>query len=133
MLSLFKEFNQRTALNKIDRAFGDQLERLISMIQKGKRNEEETRLWILDVIKTGLGYKNEDIETESKILGQRIDIALKSGGNVFMVIECKAATIKLNKAAINQAATYAIGLGAEWAVVTNGHRWRLVATSHKSH
>lgn len=46
-----------------------------------------------------------------------------NGEHVIAVIECKAATVTLNLAAVNQAANYAIALGAEWSVVTNGHHW----------
>lgn len=129
MLSLFSEFNKKNKIKKVGKAFKAQLGRISLLVSSGKRNEEETRRWCLDVLKSGMGYKDAEIETESKVLGQRVDIALKRSGKVFLVIECKAASIKINKAAVNQAATYAIGLGAEWAAVTNGHNWKLFHVS----
>jgi hypothetical protein len=36
-----------------------------------------------------LGYDDSEIDTEMRALNQRIDIVLKSGERVFMVIECK--------------------------------------------
>jgi predicted type IV restriction endonuclease len=128
-MQLLKNIKRRNSFKKIDKGFKSQIGRIASLVASGKRNEEETRRWCIDVLKTAMGYKDSEIETESKVLGQRVDIALKNNGKVFLVIECKAATVKLNQAAINQAATYAVGLGAEWAVVTNGHNWMLYHVS----
>lgn len=129
MLGLFKQYNRRTTEKKIDKAITAQLDRLADIIKKGERNEEETRRWVIDVLRDGLGYKNSEIETESKMLGKRADIALKKSGQIFMVIECKAASIKLTKAATRQVCAYAISVGADWAVTTNGQRWQLFHVS----
>lgn len=120
-----KKINKKSRLNKINKEFTQQIGRIAEQIAKGKRNEEETRRWCVDLLRSAMGYKDADIETELSVLGQRVDIALKNSDKVFMVIECKAATVKLGDAAINQAATYAVALGAEWAVVTNGNTWML--------
>lgn len=120
-----KKINKKSRLNKINKEFTQQIGRIATQIAKGKRNEEETRRWCVDLLRSAMGYKDTDIETELSVLGQRVDIALKDSDKVFMVIECKAATVKLGDAAINQAATYAMALGAEWTVVTNGCTWML--------
>jgi predicted type IV restriction endonuclease len=129
MIGLFKEFKTHTVENKIETAIKQQIARLVKQVESGKRNEEETRLWIIDFLKSGLGYNDQEIETEVKMLGKRADIVLKELDRIFLVIECKAANVKLTKAAINQAAAYAISVGASWAVVTNGQRWRLFHVS----
>ena len=119
------KISKKSRLNKINKEFATQIGRIATQIAKGKRNEEETRRWCVDLLRSAMGYKDSEIETELSVLGQRVDIALKKGSHVFMVIECKAATMKLNNAAICQAANYAVALGADWAVVTNGHTWML--------
>lgn len=119
------KISKKSRLNKINKEFATQIGRIATQIAKGKRNEEETRRWCVDLLRSAMGYKDSEIETELSVLGQRVDIALKKGNHVFMVIECKAATMKLNNAAICQAANYAVALGADWAVVTNGHTWML--------
>lgn len=129
MLQAFKDFARKSAEKKLDKTIKKQLERLAKLIGTGQRNEEETRRWVIDVLKDGLGYRDSDMETESKMLGKRADITLRNAGRIFMVIECKAATFKLNRAATNQVTAYAISVGAEWAVVTNGQRWRLFHVS----
>lgn len=129
MIGLLKNFATQPVEKKIEASIKKQISRLIKQVDSGKRNEEETRLWIIDFLKNGLGYTNEEIETEAKMLGRRADIVLKESDRIFLVIECKAASVKLTKAAIIQAAAYAISVGANWAVVTNGQRWRLFHVS----
>lgn len=99
--------------------------RLRSIIKKGERNEEETRLWVRDFLKDALGYTNEDIETEFKVLGKRVDIVLKEQDKVLLVIEIKSATERLNSASKNQSVNYATSLHCEWTLVCNGHIWQL--------
>ena len=103
----------------------DHVDKLSRMIAKGNRNEEETRRWVIDVLVDAFGYHPDQIETEIKALGKRVDIAITSKGKVLIVIECKASNLELKQAAVNQAANYATSLGAEWAAVTNGQVWQL--------
>ncbi len=109
----------------IGKGFKDNIGRLAKTISKGKQNEDETRRWVIDVLKEGLGYTEDDIETECSVLGKRADIVLMDGGTVLAVIECKAANVQIKQSAINQAANYALALGSEWAVTTNGQAWGL--------
>lgn len=129
MIWMFGKGGKKSRLSKISKEFTQQIGRIATQKAKGRRNEEETRRWCVDLLRSALGYKDHDIETELSILGQRVDIALKDNDRVFMVIECKAATVALSGAAINQAANYATSLGAEWAVVTNGDNWKLLHVS----
>jgi predicted type IV restriction endonuclease len=125
---LNERFNRKSKTNRtkrIGKQFTAQIGRLSSILSRGKRNEEETRRWCVDVLKSGMGYSNDEITTELSVLGQRVDIAIVLDGKVEMVIECKAVTLSINQAAVNQAAKYAVSLGADWAVVTNGNEWHL--------
>ncbi len=126
---------KKTAPRKISNAtigkgFKDNIGRLAKTISKGKRNEDETRRWIIDVLKDALGYTEDDIETECAVLGKKADIVLMDGKDVLLVIECKSANIQIKQAAINQAANYALALSCEWAVVTNGQAWNLYHVEH---
>lgn len=116
---------KRISKAQIAKGFSDNIGRLAKTISKGRRNEDETRRWVIDVLKDGLGYSEDDIETECAILGKRVDIALSHNDKIFAVIECKAANVSLKQTAINQAANYALALGAEWAITTNGQAWGL--------
>jgi len=130
MFMVFAKFSKKSRIKKINKEFQQQVGRIALQLSKGTRNEEEARRWCVDMLKSSaIGYKEADIETEARVLGKRVDIALKDDGKIFMVIECKAATVNINLPAIQQAATYAVALGAEWAVVTNGHDWSLYHVS----
>ena len=118
-------FGKKARLKKLQTKFASQITRIAGQIAKGNRNEEETRRWCVDMIRGTMGYGDHDIETECTILGKRIDIALKINGNIEVIIECKAAGINLNQAAVNQAANYATSCGVEFIVVTNGHNWQM--------
>lgn len=123
------KMGKRVLKSNISNGIMANIDRLGKMIAKGNRNEEETRRWVVDILRTAFGYRDDQIETEMKVLGKRVDIAIKSFGKVLMVIECKASNIDLRNSAIDQAANYATSLGAEWALVTNGQRWQLFHVS----
>jgi len=97
----------------------------LSRIADTKSSEEEVRRWCIDAIRDGLGWSDEDIDTELTALNGRVDIALRHKGNVTLVIECKNTRSKLPHSTRKQAASYAVSLSAEWAVCTNAHTWRL--------
>lgn len=120
-----KKSSKKISKTSIGKGFKDNIGRLAKTISKGKRNEDETRRWIIDVLKEGLGYSEDDIETECPVLGKRADIVLMDGKDILAVIECKSANVQITQAAINQAANYALALGAEWAITSNGQAWGL--------
>lgn len=124
-MGILERMGKRKSIKNVSKGFIANIGRISQLVAGGKRNEEEVRRWCIDVLKSAMGYKDSEIETELKIMGRRVDIALKRDDKVFLVIECKAANVKLNDAAVNQAASYAVGLGSEWAAVTNGHSWKL--------
>ena len=94
--------------------------RLQNLAQEAGNKEEQVRIWCMDALRTALGYDNEDLETERKVLNGRIDIAIKKDGRVMTVIECKAIRSRLGSSVLDQAGTYAATLSANWVVLTNG-------------
>lgn len=129
MIEFMKKQKKNYANNKISKEITKQIGKIAIQISKGQRNEEETRRWCIELLLNAFGYKSSDIETETKALGQRVDISLMDKGNILAIIECKAATVKLGMPAIMQAANYATSLGVEWAVTTNGHHWMMFHVS----
>lgn len=99
--------------------------RLAEIVEQQNSSEEQIRVWCIDVLKRVLGYEDSHIDTEVYSSGQRIDIALKVDGKIFLVIECKKPKTKLTKAVCGQAVTYAVNKSAHWAVATNGEIWKL--------
>jgi predicted Zn finger-like uncharacterized protein len=99
--------------------------RLKEIAQASSSSEEQVRIWCVDALKTALGFNYTQIDTELKALNGRVDIAIKNGDAVQMVIECKNIKAKLNNSVRDQAGAYAATLSAPWAVVTNGEIWKL--------
>jgi predicted Zn finger-like uncharacterized protein len=111
--------------DRIRTSFVTYHKRLLAIRDAENSSEEEVRRWCVDVCREAFGYSDEEIDTEMRSLNKRIDIAIKYGDQVRMVIECKNIRSKLPDSARDQAVGYAVNQGAEWAVVTNGQVWRL--------
>lgn len=99
--------------------------RLKAIAEAPKSSEEQIRVWCMDVLRTALGYSDEELDTECKVMGGRVDIAVKEGDLVKLVIECKNVRSRLRHNVREQAGVYATTLSAPWAVVTNGDIWKL--------
>lgn len=126
MIGFFKARSKRSVSAKINKEISESIGRIAKQIANRRRNEEETRRWVIDMMRAAFGYKDDDITAELSVLGKRVDVALLYKESVIAVIECKAASVQLNSAAVNQVANYAIALHAEWAILTNGNRWMLL-------
>lgn len=100
-------------------------ERLSAIAEESRSSEEQVRVWCMDVLRTALGYEDSQLDTESKVMGGRVDIAVKEGDEVKLIIECKNIRSKLRNSVREQAGVYAATLSAPWAVVTNGDIWKL--------
>lgn len=105
-------------------AFRD-LHARLTCIQENKSTEEDVRIWCLDALRNALGWDESQISTEFRVLGKRVDIALKLDDKVVIVIETKNIRHGMGQNALEQTAAYALNLGAHWAVLTNGQVWRL--------
>jgi predicted Zn finger-like uncharacterized protein len=117
---------RRHRLSAIKKAMRPFHARLTQLASQDKCSEEQVRVWVIDVLRNVLGYKDSEIDTEMYALNQRIDIVLKQGDKVFVVIECKNTRSKLPANTINQAIQYAASKSADWAVVTSGQVWKLL-------
>jgi predicted type IV restriction endonuclease len=102
------------------------MKRLEAISCSDSKTEEVVRVWCIDILRSVLGYKDEDIDLELSALGDRIDIALKHEGNVVLIIECKGIDNKLPAKARDQAVKYAATKNASWAAVTSDamKKWR---------
>ena len=88
-------------------------------------NEESVRQYFIHYLIDVQNIPPHFISVERQIsyLGhlKRYDIVIyKKNTEIFMVIECKASSVELSQATINQAAVYNTGLNAEYIGVTNG-------------
>lgn len=99
--------------------------RLKSIAESQKSSEEQVRVWCVDVLRTALGYSDEQLDTECKVMGGRVDIAIKNDETILLVIECKNIRSRLRHTVREQAGMYAATLSAPWAVITNGDIWKL--------
>lgn len=57
--------------------------------------------------------------------GKYVDLCLKIGGNICILVEAKAAAIQLRVRQIDQAKHYASENGFRWVLLTNGVEWNL--------
>jgi len=99
--------------------------RLFEISKSDHASEEQVRVWCIDALRATLGYDDSEINTEMKVLGNRVDIVLSKADRVFLVIECKNIRSALKTNVRDQAAQYATSLSADWALVTNGQVWKL--------
>lgn len=96
-------------------------------------NEAETRTRVYDICETLMGYRFEHISQEYAIHGAgetvRCDLAIQidreESSKPAFLVEIKRVNIDLAPKHIGQAARYAIDIGCEWVLLTNGKEWRL--------
>jgi hypothetical protein len=100
------------------------MQQLQAIVGCDSYSEEKIRVWCIGVLKSVLGYDDQDLDFELPALNKKIDIAIKHDGKVILIIECKKHN-PLPIKAREQAVTYAINKSADWAVVTNGQTWEL--------
>lgn len=115
-----------TVIRDIRDGFRKMHPRLVEIERQANGSEEEVRRWVLDALRFALGYTDQQISTEMRVLGNRVDIALQNDGKTVCVIECKNIRRNLTRAVRHQVAAYAATLSADWAVVTNGQIWQLM-------
>lgn len=89
-------------------------------------NEANTVLRICRFFEEVLGYDGlEDISREAEMKGKFVDICLKVDGHVRLLVEVKAASVKLRDRHIEQAQSYASRNNFRWVLLTNGVDWHL--------
>ena len=107
---------------------------LIEVAAKTDANEAETRTRIHDIFGMLMGYdRYEHITQEYAIHGAgdtvHCDIAVqldhKEASKPDFLVELKRVNIDLTSKHLRQAASYAIDIGCEWVLLTNGKEWKL--------
>ncbi len=107
---------------------------LIEVAAKTDANEAETRTRIHDIFGMLMGYdRYEHITQEYAIHGTgdtvHCDIAVqldrKEASKPDFLVELKRVNMDLTSKHLRQAASYAIDIGCEWVLLTNGKEWKL--------
>ena len=89
-------------------------------------NESDTVLILTDILSDVFGYdKYSQITSELAIRGTYCDLAIKIDNKVIVLVEAKAIGHELKDQHVKQAIDYAANKGVEWAVLSNGARWRI--------
>lgn len=87
--------------------------------------EEWVRQHMLNLLITHLGYSKSLMKVESGLKYDRLDkrsdiLIYDRKGKPFLLVECKAPEIKIDKKAVSQATIYNKTLRAPYIVLTNG-------------
>lgn len=86
--------------------------------------EEEVRQWVLQYLVAQnypIAYIKTEVELQYGDFKKKADIVVYTKDiEIFMVIECKAASIPLNNKHLQQVMNYAIALEAAYILLTNG-------------
>jgi len=105
---------------------------MIEGVAKADGNEAETRRRVERLFESLMGYDIfKNISREHAVHGvgdtEHCDFAiqLESSSAPIMLVELKRVNIDLQQKHIKQAASYAINMGCEWVMLTNGRDWRL--------
>ena len=79
-------------------------------------------------LRTTLGFEDSDIITEARVHDRKADIVVQPDPSAppCFIYEIKNIRRSLNQRVIDQAASYAVGLNAPFAVVTNGAVWQML-------
>jgi hypothetical protein len=94
--------------------------------QQANLNEADTAQRLVIFFEEVLGYDPlTEISREAQVKDKYVDIALKIGGAVKMLVEAKAAGMDLRDRHIEQAKSYAAEANIRWVVLTNGVIWSL--------
>ena len=105
---------------------------VIQEVKEQDGNEAETRRRVERIFEDILGYQIQHLSREHAVRGsgttEHLDFAIKldpEKEEVSMVVELKRIGIDLSPKHLKQASRYAIDLGCEWALLTNGRQWEL--------
>lgn len=89
-------------------------------------NEADTVLRLCRFFEEVLGYDGlRDISREAELKGKYVDVCLKIDGRVRLLVEAKAANVRLRDKHIDQAQSYASRNNYRWVILTNGIDWNL--------
>lgn len=89
-------------------------------------NEADTVQRVIKVFEDVLEYSAlSEITRESNIKDKYVDLAIKLGGTIRLLVEVKSAGTALRDRHIEQAERYAAEGNYRWVVLTNGTAWNL--------
>jgi hypothetical protein len=89
-------------------------------------NEADTVLRLCRFFEEVLGFDGlRDISREAEMKGKYVDVCLKVDGRVKLLVEAKAADVRLRDKHIEQAQSYAARNNYRWVLLTNGVDWNL--------
>ncbi len=108
-------------------------QKLIETVAKADGNEAETRKRVDRIFETVMGYDTfQHISREYAVKGvgdtEHADFAIQvdeGATKPVIMVELKRVNIDLVPKHVKQAASYAINIGCEWVLLTNGKEWRL--------
>ncbi len=124
----------RQKLDKETRKALLEARRMIEEVAKKDGNEAETRARVRHIFGMIMGYDIfKHITAEYAIHGTgdtvHCDIAIqlepKESSGPAMLVELKRVNMDLTPKHLRQAASYAIDIGCEWVLLTNGKEWKL--------
>ncbi len=124
----------RQKLDKETRKALLEAQKMIEEVAKTDGNEAETRARVRHIFGMIMGYDIfKHITAEYAIHGTgdtvHCDIAIqlepKESSGPDMLVELKRVNIDLTPKHLRQAASYAIDIGCEWVLLTNGKEWKL--------
>lgn len=112
---------------KVNTRLVDGIKRFKPVVTKAKDkdvNESDTVTIITDMLSDVFGYdKYTDITSEYAIKKTFCDLAIEIDGTLRILIEAKAAGLKLKEQHIKQAVDYGANSGIDWVILTNSVNW----------
>jgi hypothetical protein len=141
-LAQMKEYAESKAFDLTVSKF-DFIKKHVEMVENREfESEESSYLYFYDFLKNVFGYSREDnIKFEDKIGRGRVEFALQSDDNKFMIIELKDQKTSLDKpqtrvndkrTPIDQAFDYAQDSDIDWMLVSNFREFRLYNYNERS-
>lgn len=115
----------------LDKQTAFQLDRFATAFRDARErgaNESDTVMYLIKFFEDVLGYDplRGEISKELSVKDRYCDVGLKIDGEVKLLVEVKAASLKsLTDKHIEQAENYASRAGLTWVLLTNGIDWRL--------
>lgn len=98
--------------------------------------EEQVRRWMIDeLVAVGVARERIAVEYSITVSGRRlrVDLAVFAprSTSITAIVECKAPSVPLTAATLEQAAAYNSVVGARYIIATNGHSTLIYNSSER--
>ncbi|TPL02402.1 MULTISPECIES: type I restriction enzyme HsdR N-terminal domain-containing protein [unclassified Mesorhizobium] len=121
-------------MNKLPKKFVDRIasnikkyQRIAVTQQKSDVAEADTVTLVKDILAEVFGYeKYQELTSEHQIKATYVDLAIKIGGKLRLLVEVKSAGAELADNHLRQVIDYGAHQGIHWVILTNAVEWRLV-------